>query len=320
MSDLLYVATQDGVSIQKSDGDGWTCQARKLPGLDVTCISSIGDSIVAGTPNGIYRSDNGGQSWVESSEGLSLPHLRWISHRPTNAETVLAGTEPAGIFLSRDGGRSWLERAEVGEFRDRGEWYLPYSPEAGCIRDFGFHGNRVYAAVEVGGLLVSEDAGMSWRLVNGCTGTPETPEMPGQIHPDVHTIHVHPSSPNMLLACCGGGLYRSENGGDRWEQLYSCYCRAAWWNPDDPNHIIFGPADGVSENGRIELTHDGGSTWTPASRDLSTPWPRRMLERVLVRSDNLFGILSDGTMLQSKRDSLEWHIIMGDEPPINAAS
>ncbi|MFW6279533.1 MAG: WD40/YVTN/BNR-like repeat-containing protein [Planctomycetota bacterium] len=319
MNDILYLATEDGVTFRQRKGDTYEPCGQGMKGVGITCITATSDCVIAGTGSGIFRSDSGGESWRKSSRGLHLQHLRWLSHDPQNPEKVLAGTEPAGIFLSEDSGRGWSECREVGRFRDEGEWYLPYSPEAGCIRGFAFNGSRAYAAAEVGGLLVSRTGGTSWELVEGSSGTPDMPEKPGQIHPDVHSIHVHPSSPDRLLACCGGGLYRSDDGGTSWTGIYDCYCRAAWWNPEDPAHIIFGPADSVSEYGRIEVTHDGGETWQEASRNLNTPWPETMVERFLTVSDHLLAILSDGAMVESPLEKVGWQRVMEQEAAINAA-
>ena len=105
-----------------------------------------------------------------ASAGLSDRHVRWMAYHPEQSDFELAGTEPAGIFISRDGGESWRECPEVAEMRHRFRWYLPYSPEAGCVRGFAHHGDRAYAAVEVGGVLVSQDGGETWTLAQGSPG------------------------------------------------------------------------------------------------------------------------------------------------------
>ncbi len=320
MSQVIFLATDDGVSIWARDHGDYLRKDRHLAGIHVTCISACGKSIVAGTTQGIYRSDNGGQRWQESSSGLSLPHLRWVSHNPEDPQSVLAGTEPAGIFISRDAGRTWLERGEVGQFRDDGEWYLPYSPEDGCIRDFAFHGDYAYAAVEVGGMLASADSGTNWNLIEGCTGTPDMPAPPTMLHPDVHSVITHPSSADLISACCGGGFYRSTDRGKSWGKIYDCYCRAAWIHPSDPNHIVLGPADDVSQNGRVEVTRDGGKTWTETSGNLSSPWAERMVERFLPLPDELLAILSDGEILLRKSDGGDWVSGFSESAPVNAAA
>jgi hypothetical protein len=116
------------------------------------------------------------------------------------------------------------------------------------------------------------------------------------IHPDVHSISVHPSSSELVTAATGGGLYRSTDGDRAWKCIYRCYIRAAWVDPRDARHIIAGPADGVWRNGRIEESRDGGQSWQPASAGTNGPWPRHMVERFYQHDKNLFAILSNGEL------------------------
>jgi photosystem II stability/assembly factor-like uncharacterized protein len=246
-----------------------------------------------------------------ASDGLDVPKIRWIAHHPNRSGTVVAGTEPAAIFVSRDGGRKWRACPEVAALRDEHGWYLPYSPEAGCVRGFAFHGDRVYAAVEQGGLLRSDDAGESWHLVQGSNGIPRTPPE-GFIHPDVHSVAVHASSPELVFAPTGGGLYASKDGGDHWTHLYRCYCRAIWSDPADAEQMVFGPADSVDRQGRIERTRDGGKTWQQATDGLETPWPRHMVERFLQVDHDLLAVLSNGDLVMAPLRTLEWQYILPD--------
>jgi len=179
------------------------------------------------------------------------------------------------------------------------------------VRGFSFYGSRVYAAVEVGGLLRSDDGGQTWGLVEGSTGSPAAAPA-GTIHPDVHSVSVHPSSSDLVFAPTGGGFHRSEDGGKSWSRLYDCYCRAVWSDPARPEHLILGPADSVDRNGRIERTQDGGKTWTTASEGLSVPWSRHMVERLLQVDDDLVAVLSNGKLVTAPLATLAWRTV-GDE-------
>jgi hypothetical protein len=133
---------------------------------------------------------------------------------------------------------------------------------------------------------------------------------------------VHPSSADLVVAPTGGGLYRSDNGGRTWRLLYECYCRAVWLDPDDADHMVFGPADGVSENGRIEMTCDGGKTWQSADRGLDSPWPHQMVERFLQLGDELIATVSDGRLIASSSGTVHWRALLseiGDARAVAAA-
>ena len=225
----LLLATDQGFVHCERNGDDWHETLRGLEDQHVTSVIAREGVILAGTENGIFRSQDGGGTWQEASHGLTAGHVRWMAFHPQVSDLEFAGTEPANIFLSHDGGGSWRLCPEVGQLRDRFKWSLPYSPEAGCVRDFAFHGSRVYAAVEVGGVLVSDDRGETWRLAEGSDGNPDLEGPPEPfLYPDVHSLEVHPASPDLVYAPTGGGFYRSKDGGKTWTLFYDCYCRAVW--------------------------------------------------------------------------------------------
>ncbi|OGO34690.1 MAG: hypothetical protein A2Z16_04545 [Chloroflexi bacterium RBG_16_54_18] len=265
--------------------------------------------------DGILRSDDLGKKWVDSSRGLGIRYVRWLATHPQVPGLVFAGTEPAGIYISSDDGVSWDERPEVFELRERGGWSLPYSPAAGCVRGFAFHGQRVYGAAEVGGVLRSTDGGKGWEMANGISSGWQ-----GRVNTDVHSIEVHLSSPELVYAPTGGGFYRSWDGGESWEQRYSCYCRAAWVDSDDPEHLILGPADHVDRGGRIEESLDGGQGWQAARGGLETPWPRHMVERFYQIDDQLLAVLSNGELLACALNKLSWEKIQAGSGEVRAVT
>lgn len=261
MDNTLVLATEHGVVVAQRDETDWRELRRGLIEEHVTSIIAREGVILAGTTNGVFRSDDAGQTWYAASAGLAHKHVRWLAYHPDISDREFAGTEPAGLFVSHDGAQTWRACKEVEQLRDQHHWMLPYSPEAGCVRGFAFQGNRAYAAVEVGGVLRSDDGGETWRLAEGSDGKPDLDGPPEPfVYPDVHSITVHPSSPDVVLAPTGGGFYRSIDGGRTWKLLYDGYCRAVWIDPSDAHHMLLGPADGVEQNGRIEETRDGGAT------------------------------------------------------------
>jgi len=314
----LFLATQNGVWLAHNRAGQWQTEARGLNGRFVTSIIAREGVILAGTTAGIFRSDDLGASWYAQSNGLTEKHVRWLAYHPDISDLEFAGTEPAALFISRDGGENWGERPEVAELRDQFGWWLPYSPEAGCVRGFAFHGQHAFAAVEVGGLLCSDDGGDSWQLADGSNGRPKfgTPS-DGLIHPDVHSIVVHPSSHNLLYAPTGGGFYHSSNGGVSWQALYgNCYVRAVWVNPANSREMGLGVAENAGgRNGRIEHTTDGGQTWQP----LIQPQPHNMVERFVHADDQLFAVMSNGALWHAPQPSQTWTEILPLATKIEAA-
>jgi hypothetical protein len=316
MSDNLYLATTNGLFGARRDGGTWSGPEELLEGRHVTSVVADDGLILAGTKNGILRSVDKGKDWGDVDDNSAIGYVRWLSGSPGGASLLLAGTEPALIFVSRDRGDSWKVCPEVSALRDTHGWFLPYSTEAGCVRGFAIAESaepRVFAAVEVGGALVSKDSGDSWELVDGSDGNPDMSRPLGTlIHPDVHSITVHLSIPDIITAPTGGGLYRSNDGGTTWYCLYTCYCRATWVNPNNSDHIIFGPADGVSRNGRIEESRDGGQTWQSASTGMQVPWSQHMVERFVPAADELLAVLSNGELWSAGLEKMKWQRILED--------
>src|SRR5512142_1361611 len=316
----LILATRQGVIICERGEKDWNESSRGLTSQHVTSIIAREGVILAGTEDGIFRSDDEGKTCQEASNGLTTRHVRWMAFHPDISDLEFAGTEPAGIFVSHDGGGSWRACPEVTALRDQHQWSLPYSPEAGCVRGFSFLGTRGYAAVEVGGVLRSDDGGETWRLVEGSDGHPDLEGPPEPlVYPDVHSVGIHAWSRDVVYAATGGGLYRTTDGGKEWALIYDCYCRAVWVNPDDPQNILLGPADGVDRDGRIEASNDGGMTWVSASGGLDVPWRHHMVERFTQADHEMLAVLSNGELLSAHFGVWEWQRILPSVEGVTAA-
>jgi photosystem II stability/assembly factor-like uncharacterized protein len=334
MTAVLFLGTQRGVVAARKQDTGWIEISRGLNDQQVTGIFASQGVLFAGTKQGVYRAfvslDAGGESHLEAAlselrwelvqDGIGLRHIRCLAPYPKTDEWIFAGTEPAEIYISYDAGTSWRVCPEVAHLREKFGWSLPYSPEAGCVRGFAFHTQRAYAAVEDGGVLVSDDRGETWEIAEGSTGGPNHAPQAGFVHSDVHSIEVHPSSANLVIAPTGGGLYRSSDGGVTWTNLYRCYARAAWHNPQDQEHIILGPADSVDRGGRIEMTQDGGRTWVDASSNLVIPWSTHMVERFVEIDGELLAVLSNGKVIISALNSIDWDELVLNIPFVLSAA
>jgi photosystem II stability/assembly factor-like uncharacterized protein len=320
MTEKMYIASAQGVVSAERSGREWMITERSLEEHTITSIASCGLLVLAGTREGLFRSQDGRSSWSEANQGLTIKHIRWLACWTDEVGYQLAGTEPAGIFISRNGGESWEAHPELEALRKQHGWYLPYSPAAGCVRGFALSDERIFAAVEVGGVLRSDDRGETWSLVSGSRGDPHYMPPSGFVHPDVHSITGHASSLDLAYAPTGGGFFRTLDGGATFQKHYRCYCRAVWVDPQDTEHIILGPADGVDRNGRIEESKDGGKTWQFASDGLDAPWRRHMVERFVQVDNTLLAVLSNGELLQSSLAILSWERVLPQVKGISAVA
>jgi len=99
--------------------------------MDDRCVWSVAhsphnpDIVLAGTrPPGLFRSENGGQTWrriaaplPETCRAVLLPRVTQIVFDPKDSSLVWAGLEIGGVWRSRDAGVSW-ESASQGLVSD----------------------------------------------------------------------------------------------------------------------------------------------------------------------------------------------------------
>jgi len=299
-----YLGTTSGV-YRLRDG------AVESLGLAAECIWAIhawrdgGDlTILAGSyGNGLYRSEDGGDTWLPANTGLTAAAFRCIGPDPLDPGAILAGTEPGRLFRSEDSGRTWHELTGITEIAGYEQWFLPYSPRAGAIRNVyappGGTG-RLFVSVEVGGLLRSDDGGATWA----CAPVIEDD--------DIHFITGHPHEPDLLYAALGyaalphhrrddglrrfGGIARSRDGGTTWQKVETDYTRAALIPPTRPDLVLAGPSPQVGRGGRIVVSSDDGDTWESASAGLDTPMPD-MVELFIAAPDGTVGAVCSGGRL-----------------------
>src|SRR5205823_12613768 len=186
------------------------------------------------------------------TDGMTAPAARTITRDPLQPGALLCGTEPVRLFRSTDEGRTWVELEGIRALPAHEEWYLPYSPRAGALRNLwappGTQ-DRMLAAVEVGGLMRSDDGGASWTI---------EPIGPND---DIHQVSGHPTDPDLLWSSLGyaalrsrrrdgsspplGGVGRSRDGGRSWDILHWNYTRSTIVPPANPGVVLAGPAPEV---------------------------------------------------------------------------
>ncbi|HKG20011.1 MAG TPA: hypothetical protein VKB00_09750, partial [Candidatus Limnocylindrales bacterium] len=74
----------------------------------------------------VWRSDDLGETWTHSSEGLTYgddgPKVTTVWNVTAGPDALYAGVEEAGLFRSRDGGSSWEHVEGLTNHPSRPEW------------------------------------------------------------------------------------------------------------------------------------------------------------------------------------------------------
>ncbi len=111
------------------------------------------------TPSyGMYKSTDGGETWVEINTGLgtSFINIHCIAIHPTDPNTVYIGTWRDGVFKTTDGGQSWVMKNNGLASADvRSIAIDPQNPQV------------IYAGLGGGaGVFKSTNGGELWEAIN----------------------------------------------------------------------------------------------------------------------------------------------------------
>jgi len=110
----LLAATMDGLYRTFDDSKGWqSVSIDGYPsGAPVFSISTHKDTprkIFAGTKQGLFISNDSGNSWQHAERGPSDVSVKAIAQDPRDAQLIIVGTNQY-IFRSTNGGRTWVRR------------------------------------------------------------------------------------------------------------------------------------------------------------------------------------------------------------------
>jgi photosystem II stability/assembly factor-like uncharacterized protein len=213
-----------------------------------------------GPGSGIFKSVDGGDHWSElTAAGLpKKPYGRIaLAVAPSKPTVVYAMIESAdsALYRSDDAGATWT-RLDASQYMVWRPFYF-----ANLIVD-PKDDKKVFKVD--GPLLLSVDGGRTFSSVGGGA------------HGDFHDLWIDPANPNLIFAGDDGGLWRSHDGGTRWEHLLNLPVSQFYHvsvDQAEPYHVYGGLQDNSSwvgdssypggiSNSRWENMFGGDGFWT----------------------------------------------------------
>jgi photosystem II stability/assembly factor-like uncharacterized protein len=216
--------------------------------------------------DGLYATDDGGESWREAWHGVGDRRVMSVSVSPSHVQdgisVVYAGTEPSNLYRSEDGGKTWELLPELRRLPSEPRWSFPPRPWTHHVSTIALHPSdpdSLLVGIELGGVMRSRDGGRSWIDHNP------------QAHSDAHQLVTHPLAPERVYEVAGQGIAVSPDWGETWRRLDNGLDRHYAWataaDPADPDlwyaSVSSGPyaAHGRGD-GQSRLLRSRGNGWT----------------------------------------------------------
>ncbi len=175
----------DGVFISKDNGEDWEQRNSGLTETSVMSLAEVGGTIYAGTRQGVFKFDQSTESWT------SIGGPNNVSALLEHGSCLIAGSL-GFVYNCTDG--SWT--AINNAYNDN--W----------VNCFAVSNERIYAGTESGGVIFSEDDGMTWNAMNeGLT--------------DMNILSILTNGSELFTGTEYGGVFRFDNDQKEWKNFTS---------------------------------------------------------------------------------------------------
>jgi photosystem II stability/assembly factor-like uncharacterized protein len=291
---VLMVGTRKGLWIGRSEDRAdwvWSGPIFEMEEVYSVLVDRRGDRprLFAGCSSSWFGpqvrwSDDLGETWEETPNGaIRFPEDTgatlarvWQLVPGVEEDEVWAGTEPGAIFRSTDRGQTFELVRGLWDHPHRTEWNEGFGGQAfHTIQPHPTDSGKVLAAISTGGVYRTEDGGEHWAPANKGV---KVEFMPGErSFPEfghcVHKVARAAADPDRLFLQNHGGVYRSDDGGDSWQDiapgLPSEFGFAMVTHPRDRDTAYTFPISDagarwpVDGEARVWRTTDAGATWSP---------------------------------------------------------
>lgn len=243
-------------------------------------------TLFVGTPDGIFRTQDGGHSWESCNFGLLDEDVLTLVCSPdfATSELLWAGTAGGGFYRSRNSGRAWRESG-LG-LPDAAVQCIAVSPNFATDR-------TLYAGMEGHGIYASRDGGENWEVL--------------ALAPlSVNTLACAQS--DVLWAGTEDGLWRVATANGDAEQVMGAGEVVMSVAATVEGHVavgLFGHGLWLAEDGQ----GDGqGIRWQKPTLALHAP------PVVTAIGDDLFALDTDGMMAHSQHGGSHWSEMASASP------
>ena len=347
---LLMVGTMKGMFLFASGArrDRWDMGGPHFAGSPVYSLAHDGHNghrLFSSVDNPFYGttlrwSDDLGKTWSDGTSsvvkfpedtGVALKRIWQLTPAGRNG-TMYAGVEPTALFVSHDRGEHWDLVRGLFEHPHRPKW----EPGNGgqCLHTVLPHPknpNSIVVAMSTGGVYRTSDGGKSWQPRNVGVRAEFMPDKYPEFGQCVHKVVRHPARPDTLFLQNHWGLYRTDDGGDKWRDIAngipSDFGFSMAIHPHDPDVVYVVPLESdmyrCTPEGKMRVfrTLDGGKSWKPLTNGLPQKNAHETVLRDALGVDNMnpAGVYvgtRSGKVYASPDGGTSWALVADGLPPV----
>ncbi len=233
---------------------------------------------------GVWKSTDAGTVWQPVFDGEPVASIGALEVAPSDPNVIYAGTGETdirsdlasgdGVYKSTDAGKTW-KNIGLKDTRQISRIVVdPRNPDVLLVAALGY----AYGPSEGRGVFRSEDGGATWVKILyrgpkiGAADLAMAPDDPKVVFAAMWEAHRPPWSTYAPLAGPGSGLYRSKDGGNKWDEVSGHGLPAAPWGrsavavaANTRGRRVYALID-AKESG-LYRSDDGGNNWTRVNSD-----------------------------------------------------
>ncbi len=231
---------------------------------------------------GVWKSENSGRTWTPIFDSQPTPSIGAIAVAPSNVNVLYVGTGESdmrsqisfgnGVYKSTDAGKTWTHIG-LDNTRQIGRILVdPRNPNIVFVAALG----HAYGANPERGVYRSTDGGLAWQKVlfkNDDVGAIDLafdPQNSRTIYATLWNTRRPPWSIYPPSYGAGSGIFKSTDGGDRWQQLAGGLPtervgRIGIAVAPSTSNLLYAIID--AKEGGLYRSEDAGASWHKTSED-----------------------------------------------------
>ena len=243
--------------------------------------------LISGALDGVYRSENGGETWmrVSPANDPELRNIESVAIDSKDPNVIYAGTWHLA-WKTSDGGKTW-RHINNGMVDDSDVFSIIIDPTNSAV---------VYASA-CSGIYKSENSGETFRKTQGVPFSARR----------TRVLKQDPINPNIVYAGTTEGLWKTADGGKSWSQITDSgvVVNDVFIDPRSSTHLLL-----ATDRGGVLASDDAGLHFLPSNYGYTHRYITTILIDKNVPNTLLVGLANDrewGGVFWLQNTGRNWH-------------